>query len=139
MCMAKLTVEITVKATLERVWDVWNNPEHITKWCSGDESWHTPSASNDLQVWGKFVTRMEARDGSMGFDFEWFYTKVIEHKEIHYTIEWGREVEIYFQEQNGGVHIKEIFDAEDIHSHELQVAWWQHILNNFKTHIELLS
>jgi uncharacterized protein YndB with AHSA1/START domain len=68
--MTKLTVEVKVLSPIQKVWEVWTTPEHITQWCSGDESWHTPSASNDLQVGGKFVTRMEARDGSMGFDFE---------------------------------------------------------------------
>lgn len=136
--MTKLTVEVTVNSPIQKVWEVWTTPEHITKWCSGDESWHTPSASNDLQVGGKFVTRMEARDGSMGFDFEGVYTKVIENNEIHYAMEDGREVEIYFEEQEDGVKVTEIFDAEDIHSHELQIAGWQHILHNFKKHIESL-
>lgn len=136
--MAKLTVEIEVHATLQKAWEIWTTPEHITQWCSGDDSWHTPSASNDLQIWGTFVTRMEARDGSMWFDFSGTYTWISPQKEIHYATEDGREVDIYFHQKEEKVHIIETFDAEDIHSHELQIAWWQHILNNFKNHIESL-
>lgn len=127
-----LTVSSLVMAPLSIVWKVWNDPTDIIVWCTGHPDWHTPRAENDLKVGGKFLTRMEARDGSQGFDFNGVYSVVEPMSRIEYVIEDGRKVIITFVEKDGGVLVTEDFDAENIHSHELQIAGWQGILDNFK-------
>lgn len=131
-----LRVQITVSSPIKKVWDVWNDPKHITQWCSGDDSWHTPAATNDLKVWWKFVTTMAAKDWSQSFDFNGIYTEIIPHKSIKYTIEGGRKVEVDFIQKGNDVEIIERFETDWIYSPELQIAWWTHILNNFKNYVE---
>lgn len=131
-----ITVETTVNAPAEKVWKYWSEPEHITKWNAASEDWHTPTATNDLREGGTFTSRMEAKDGSMGFDFGGTYTKVIEHKQIDYTMSDGRKVSITFDEVDGHTHITESFDAESENPVEMQRAGWQAILNNFKKYAE---
>ncbi|HYG63203.1 MAG TPA: SRPBCC family protein [Thermoanaerobaculia bacterium] len=132
----KITIETVVKAELNQVWDAWNNPEDIKKWNSAQDDWHTTQSSVDLREGGKFSSRMEARDGSMGFDFEGTYTRVEPHKAIEYRMSDGREVQIEFVEQADGVLVKETFDAETENSPEMQREGWQAILDNFGRYVE---
>lgn len=132
----KITVETLVKADRNRVWDTWNNPEDIKKWNSASDDWHTPHSTVDLREGGKFTARMEARDGSMGFDFEGIYTRVVPQEAIEYRMEDGREVQIEFIERPDGVLVKETFDAETENDAEMQRAGWQAILDNFGRYAE---
>lgn len=131
-----ITVNATIIAPIEKVWEHWTNPKHIMQWNNASDDWHTPKAENDLQVGGKFQSRMEAKDGSMGFDFIGVYTIVEPYIHIAYTLEDGRLVDIYFKEKNGSTEINESFDAENENSVELQQVGWQSILNNFKKYTE---
>lgn len=132
----KVTVEAVIQAPIEKVWSRWTEPEHITQWNQASEDWHAPKAENDLRAGGKFLTRMEAKDGSMGFDFEGIYDDVKLHELISYTIGDGRRVEIAFTDQGGATKVVETFDAEDTHPVEFQQAGWQAILDNFKKYTE---
>lgn len=131
-----ITIHTTIHASIEKVWNCWTMPEHITQWCSASEDWHTPSASNDLQAGGSFTTRMEAKDGSFGFDFGGIYDEVIHHKKISYTMGDGRTVNILFSGDEIQTHITETFDPEDHHPLDMQQAGWQAILDNFKRYTE---
>ena len=131
-----ITVKATVNAPLEKVWKLWTDPTHITKWNNASEDWHTPKAENDLRTGGKFLSRMEAKDGSMGFDFIGVYSLVDPFKRIAYTMEDGRKADITFLENGGITAISESFEAENMNSIELQEAGWQSILNNFKKYAE---
>ena len=132
----KITIKTTVNVPVEKVWEYWNDPEHITKWNSAHPDWHTPTASNDLKVGGRLLSRMEAKDGSMGFDFGGTYTDVKEHEYIAYTLDDDRKVEIRFEKQGGKTHITESFDAESQNPLEMQRDGWQAILDNFKKYTE---
>jgi uncharacterized protein YndB with AHSA1/START domain len=132
----KITVETVVKAELGKVWDAWNNPADIKQWNAAQEDWHTTRSSVDLREGGRFLSRMEAKDGNKGFDFEGTYTRVVPHKTIEYRMSDGREVKVEFVEQPGGVLVQETFDAETENSPELQRAGWQAILNNFCRYME---
>ena len=132
----KITVETEVKAALEKVWRAWNNPEDIKQWNAAADDWHTPRSSVDLREGGKFTSRMEAKDGSMGFDFEGTYTRVVPQKLIEYRMSDGREVRVEFTERAGAVHVRETFDAETENAPELQRQGWQAILDNFSRHAE---
>jgi uncharacterized protein YndB with AHSA1/START domain len=132
----KITVETVVKADLSRVWNAWNNPADIKQWNAAQEDWHTTRSSVDLREGGRFLSRMEAKDGSKGFDFEGTYTRVVPHKTIEYRMSDGREVKVEFVEQPGGVFVQETFDAETENSPELQRTGWQGILNNFCRYVE---
>jgi uncharacterized protein YndB with AHSA1/START domain len=133
-----ITVTSTIEASIEKVWDAWTNPTHITQWCQASDDWHAPYADNDLRMDGTFKTTMAAKDGSFSFDLEGVYKKVELHKYIAYTLTDGRNVEITFNKENGSVNIIESFDPESQNSHELQQQGWQMILNNFKKHVESL-
>ena len=132
----KITVETVVKSDLNRVWGAWNNPEDIKQWNAASHDWHTPQASVDLREGGKFSSRMEARDGREGFDFEGTYTRVVPSKLIEYRMGDGREVAVEFQPQASGVRVTETFDAETQNPPELQRQGWQAILDNFARHVE---
>jgi uncharacterized protein YndB with AHSA1/START domain len=132
----KITVEAVVKADLSRVWDAWNNPADIKQWNAAQGDWHTTRSTVDLREGGRFLSRMEAKDGSKGFDFEGTYTRVVPYKTIEYRMSDGREVKVEFVEQPGGVRVRETFDAETENSPELQRAGWQAILNNFARYVE---
>jgi len=132
----KITVETLVNAGLSQVWNAWNTPEDIQQWNSAHESWHTPRSTVDLREGGKFVSRMEARDGSAGFDFEGTYTRIVPNEIIEYRMSDGREVTVEFSERDGGVLVKETFDAESENPPELQREGWQAILDNFGRHVE---
>ncbi len=131
-----ITVEATVNATIEKVWEMWNNPKHITQWCAASDDWHAPSAENNFVVGGKSKTRMEAKDGSFGFDFGWTYTKIKGHQTIEYIMDDGRKAAIKFETRGDGVTITETFEAEDTNPVEMQRGGWQAILNNFKKYVE---
>ena len=133
-----ITITTTVEASIEKVWDAWTNPIHITQWYQASDDWHAPYTDNDVRVDGTFKTTMAAKDGSFSFDLEGVYTKVELHKYIAYTLSDGRNVEITFNNENGSVNIIESFDPESKNSHELQQQGWQVILNNFKKHVETL-
>lgn len=132
----KITVGTTIDANRERVWNYWNQPEHITQWNSADDSWHCPRAENDLRVGGTFKSRMEARDGSMGFDFEATYDEVVENKKIAYTMTDGRQAVTTFEDIGGKTKITTTFDAESQNPIEMQKDGWQAIIDNFKNYVE---
>jgi uncharacterized protein YndB with AHSA1/START domain len=131
-----ITIQVTIDADISKVWDYWSLPEHIKKWNSSSIDWHTTIAENDLCIGGKFLSRMEAKDGSMGFDFGGVYDEVILNKLIAYTIGDGRKVRINFIETNTGTEIKQSFEAEETNPIEMQKNGWQAILNNFKKYVE---
>lgn len=132
----KITVETTVNAPVEKVWEFWSEPGHIKKWCSASEDWHVPFAENDLRTGGKFTTRMEAKDGSFGFDFGGVYDEVITNELIDYTMGDGRKVVVHFTSNGNETKVVETFDAENTNPVEMQQAGWQAILNNFKKYTE---
>ena len=131
-----ITVETLVNAPLEKVWNYWTSPEHIVKWNNASDDWHTPHVENDLRVDGSFLSKMAAKDGSVSFDFTGRYTAVKEHEYIEYVIADGRKVSISFSPEKEAVKVTEIFEAEDMHSIEMQQAGWQSILDNFKKYTE---
>jgi len=132
----KITVETVVNAPLEKVWQYWTEPQHITNWNFATDEWHSPYAENNLSVGGTFKSTMAAKDGSMSFDFGGTYTKVEANKLLAYTMDDDRTVVVEFTPTENGVHVKEVFDAEETHSAELQQQGWQAILNNFKNYTE---
>lgn len=131
-----ITVEATVKAPVEKVWRFWTMPEHITKWNHASDDWHSPSGQNDLRPGGKFSIRMEARDGSMGFDFGGEYDEVVTNELISYTLGDGRRVKVRFTANGNETKVVENFEAEDTNSIEMQRGGWQAILDNFKKYVE---
>ena len=132
----KVTVEATIKAPVEKVWKLWSTPEDIKKWNSASDDWHTPKAENDLRTGGSFSSRMEAKDGSFGFDFGGVYDEVVTHQLIAYTMGDGRTVKVTFAPNGNETRVTEIFDAENQNPVEMQQAGWQAILNNFKKYAE---
>lgn len=131
-----ITVEATVHAPVEKVWSCWTLPEHITKWCAASDDWHTPFAENDLRTGGKFLSRMEAKDGSFGFDFGGIYDDVKTNELIAYTLGDNRKVSIVFKSEGNSTRVTESFDAETQNPVEMQKAGWQSILDNFKKYAE---
>jgi len=131
-----LTVENTINALVEKVWDYWTKPEHITQWNNASDDWYTPRAENDLRPGGSFVSRMEARDGSMGFDFGGVYDAVRTNEYIEYSIGDGRKVKITFTSNGNTTKVVESFEAESTNSLEVQKGGWQAILDNFKKYTE---
>jgi len=132
----KIEIQTTVNAPINKVWDFWNLPEHIEHWYFASPDWHCPKAENDLHISGKFNYRMEAKDGSFGFDFEGVYENVIVNELIIYGLADGRKVKIEFTCKGNETTIKETFDPENENPIELQRGGWQAILDNFKKHIE---
>lgn len=131
-----ITVENTVNAPVSKVWRLWTGAEHIQNWNNASDDWHCPKAVNDLRLGGHFTFTMAAKDGSFSFDFDGVYNEVVHNHRIAYTIADGRKVEITFKENSAGTHITETFEAENMHSHEMQRAGWQSILDNFKKYAE---
>jgi len=132
----RITVEAIANAPVSKVWKAWNTPSDIVQWNTPDPSWHCPSSNVDLRKGGTFNNRMEAKDGSFGFDFEGVYDTVEHHKEITYTMTDGRKCTTFFTEQNGKTLIKTTFDAETENDPEFQKQGWQAILDNFVTYVE---
>jgi uncharacterized protein YndB with AHSA1/START domain len=131
-----ITVETIVNAAVEKVWAYWTQPEHITQWNNASDDWHTPRAENDLREGGSFTFRMEAKDGSMGFDFCAVYDAVQTNEYISYTLGDDRKVKIIFTSIGNTTKVVENFEAEDVNPVELQQGGWQAILNNFKKYTE---
>jgi uncharacterized protein YndB with AHSA1/START domain len=131
-----ITIENTVNAPVEKVWEYWTKPEHITKWNSASDDWHTPWAKNDLRVGGSFSSRMEAKDGSFGFEFAGVYDAVRTNEYIEYTMGDGRKVKTTFTGNGNTTKVVSGFEAEDTNSIELQRGGWQAILDNFKKYTE---
>jgi uncharacterized protein YndB with AHSA1/START domain len=131
-----ITVSATINAPVAKVWEYWTSPAHIIQWNSASPDWHTPKAENDLREGGRFTSRMEARDGSMGFDFGGVYTAVETHKKITYTMDDNRKVIVQFTEDNGETVVTEDFEAESENPEEMQKAGWQSIMDNFKNYAE---
>lgn len=126
-----ITIQTTVDAPIDTVWKCWISPEHITQWNAASEDWHTPKAMSNFEIGGSFSYRMEAKDGSMGFDLNGVFDQINEHRFIAYTMEDDRKVEIDFEAQGNQTLITERFEAESMNSRELQQMGWQAILNNF--------
>lgn len=133
----KITVQSTIQADTQKVWDFYTQPEHIIGWNFASDDWHCPRATNDLRVGGKFSARMEAKDGSYGFDFNTQYDEVEVHEKIAYTMEDGRKAAITFSGENGATLVTVTFDAENQNDLEMQRSGWQAILDNFKKYVEL--
>lgn len=133
---SKITVETIVNTPIEKVWKCWTEPEHITKWNNASDDWHTPFSENDLRTGGKFLSRMEAKDGSFGFDFGGIYDEVKLYEAISYTLGDGRKVIITFTGQENGTRILETFETETTYPIEMQQKGWQAILDNFKKYAE---
>lgn len=131
-----ITVQNVVNAPVEKVWTLWTVPEHITQWNNASDDWHSPSAKNDLWTGGQFSYRMEAKDGSFGFDFNGVYDEIKTNELITYSIEGGRKVKIIFKRQGNVTKITEAFEAETENPIELQRGGWQNILDNFKKYAE---
>src|SRR6185369_7511952 len=132
----RITVDATVKAPVEKVWNVWTNPADIIKWSTPSPEWHTPKAQHDLKTGGNFNYRMEARDGSAGFDFGGVFDIVRQNECLAYTIGDGRKVIITFNTTDGTTKIVQTFEAESENSLEMQKAGWQAILDSFKKYVE---
>jgi len=132
----KITVETAVKAPLEAVWSAWSDPDQIKRWNAPTDEWHTTRSSVDLREGGRFHSRMEAKDGSAGFDFEGTYTRVVPQKLIEYRLGDGREVRVEFIERPGDVLVKSRFDAETQNPAETQRAGWQAILDSFGRYVQ---
>ena len=134
---SSITVETTVNAPVEKVWKFFTDPLHIVHWYNASPDWHAPHAENDLRVGGKFLTRMEARDGSFGFDFIGVYDEVKENQLIAFTMGDGRKANIIFSENANETKVIETFETENENPIELQRGGWQAILDNFKKYTEM--
>jgi len=132
----QVTISATINAPIEKVWELYNNPEHVTKWNMADPSWHCPYGQNDLRTGGQFSYRMEAKDGSFGFDFGGTYDQVIPHQLIEYTMSDNRKVIVRFTTNGNTTAIETTFDAENQNPVDMQRAGWQSILDNFKKYAE---
>lgn len=134
--MESIKVKVIINENVEKVWDYWISPEHIVKWNAASEDWCTTKAVNDLRVGGEFTSRMEAKDGSFGFDFFGTYNEVKLHELISYTLGDGRDVKIRFNTKGRETEIIQIFEAETENAIELQEQGWQAILDSFKRYTE---
>ncbi|PXX28443.1 SRPBCC family protein [Arenibacter sp. ARW7G5Y1] len=132
----KIMVQVTISDGVDKVWGYYTKPEHIVKWNFASDDWHCPYASNDMRVGGKYSSRMEAKDGSFGFDFEAVYDEVMPNKQFAYTMLDGRQAKVTFYELNHRTTVKVNFDAETENSIEKQRGGWQAILDNFKKYTE---
>jgi uncharacterized protein YndB with AHSA1/START domain len=131
-----VTVEATINAPVEKVWNFWSAPEHITQWCQASDDWHAPKAENDLRTGGSFSTTMAAKDGSFSFDFGGTYTNVRQHELMEYVMGDGRKVRITFAPEGKGTRVVETFNAEAMHPVDFQRSGWQAIIDNFRKYTE---
>lgn len=131
-----ITIQTTIKAPVQTVWEKWNAPEAITQWNQASPDWHCPAAEVDLRVGGKYRSTMAAKDGSMKFDFEGTYTKIIPHELIEHTIADGRKVRVLFREEGEKTVVTEEFEPESSNPETMQKNGWQAILDNFKQYVE---
>ena len=132
---SKVVVEAVVNASISKTWKYYTEPESITQWNFADPSWHCPSASNDMKIGGKYLARMEAKDGSFGFDFEAYYTEINAGKNFTYEF-GGRICTVNFDDLIDSTKVTVSFDPESENPVEMQKAGWQLILNNFKSYTE---
>ncbi|MCW7469565.1 SRPBCC family protein [Leptospira kanakyensis] len=132
----QITVQSTISADSKKVWDYYNLPAHIIHWNFASDDWQCPWAKIDLKVGGKYSARMEAKDGSFGFEFEATYDKVIDQKLISYTMEDGRKASVSFEVLGNKTQVTITFDAENENPVEMQQGGWQAILDNFKKYTE---
>ena len=133
-----IEIQTTIEAPIEKIWNTWTEPEHITKWNAASEDWHTTRAENDLRKGGRFSSRMEAKDGSFGFDFGGTYDEVIKHQSIKYTLDDDRKVSIQMRTVGDQIILTEAFEPESENPIEMQRGGWQAILDNFKKYVESL-
>ena len=131
----KIIVQAIINSETTKVWDYYTNPSHIINWNFADPSWHCPSAENDMKIGGTYKARMEAKDGSFGFDFEANYTEIIDGKQFTYGF-GGRNATVQFNSLGSQTEVVVTFDPEEINPIELQRGGWQAILNNFKSYAE---
>ncbi len=134
--MEKIYINCLIEANIKKTWDAYNDPESIKKWNQASPDWHCPSSENHLRVGGKFKNRMEAKDGSFGFDFEGEYTHLVPYHLLEYKMTDGREVKIVFQEEEQNTIVRIEFDSEELNSLEMQKQGWKAILNSFKGFVE---
>ena len=132
----KITIETEVDGPISEVWSAWITPSDITCWNFASDDWCCPTAELELKPGGKFSYRMEAKDGSTGFNFEGEFKSIEEREKIEFYLSDRRVVEVVFQESENGVLVRETFETEDLHTAEQQRDGWQSILNNFKRHVE---
>jgi len=131
----RITVKTHVAAPIDQVWRAYTTPADIVKWNAASDDWHTTKATVDLRAGGEFSSRMEAKDGSMGFDFAGTYTKIVEHERIEYAF-GERKAEVEFLPDPKGILVRVVFDSEPTHSVEQQQGGWQAILDSFARHVE---
>lgn len=132
----KISIENQINAPIEKVWDFYTQPEHITQWNFADPSWHCPSATNDMRIGGTYSARMEAKDGSFGFDFEAVYDEIKSGQYFSYVMPDDRKVEVSFENTGDQTKVSIVFDAENQNPVDMQKAGWQSILDNFKRYSE---
>ena len=131
-----LTVKAVVHVPVDKAWEYWTEPRHVVNWNHASEDWHSPHASNDLRPGGKFLYRMEAKDGSHGFDFSGIYDEVKPYQTLSYVMDDGRKVSVVFTEHTDATEITETFEAENVYSIGQQQSGWQAIMDNFKRYAE---
>ena len=136
MTQEKIAIEADIQAPVETVWRCWTAPEHMVQWNFASDDWRCPSAENDLRVGGRCRSRMEAKDGSFGFDMEYVYDEVVPQQKLSYTLTDGRTVQMRFESVGGATRVSTLFDPEKQNPAEMQQAGWQAILNNFKAYVE---
>ena len=131
-----INIDCVVKSSIQNVWNAYTEPQHIVNWNFASDDWHCPRVENDMKVGGTYLARMEAKDGSFGFDFQAVYDDVVPEQKIGYTIEDGRKVTILFEPLKDAVKVTTTFEAENQNPLDMQKAGWQSILNNFKKYTE---
>ena len=136
MDTTKITIQAVVAADRQKVWDRYTQPEHITKWNFATDTWHCPAASNDMRVGGKYLARMEAKDGSFAFDFEAVYNEIVDGEKFTYTMPDNREIQVTFEQTDDKTRVTVTFDPENENPVDLQRSGWQSILDNFRKYAE---
>jgi len=134
----KIQIQANVAVSIAKAWTLWTEPDHITRWNFASDDWSCPRAENDLRAGGRLLYRMEAVDGSIGFDFEGIYDEVVHKAKVAYTMTDGRQVETTFEELGDSTRVSTTFDAEQENPAEMQRMGWQAILDNFKKYAESL-
>lgn len=136
MDTTKITIQAVIAADRQKVWNCYTQPEHITKWNFATDTWHCPAASNDMRVGGKYLARMEAKDGSFAFDFEAVYNEIVDGEKFTYTMPDNREIQVSFEKMDDKTRVTVTFDPENVNPVDLQRDGWQSILDNFRRYAE---
>ncbi len=131
-----ITIDTLVKSNAEYVWNSYTEPKHVMNWNFASNDWHCPKVENDLKIGGTYLARMEAKDGSFGFEFKAVYDEIVPWEKISYTLEDGRKVTTLFENIDNGIKVTTTFEAENQNPLDMQKAGWQAILNNFKNYTE---